>query len=59
MRKATLQETLDTFPEEVDLDAFMEKAYLLQKIEIGERQIEAGEVLQQDEVKQRLEKWLA
>lgn len=59
MRKQQVQQVLDNFPEEVNVDEFLEKVYLLQKIEIGERQIQAGEVVTHDEAKQRLQKWLA
>ncbi|WP_428306840.1 hypothetical protein [Lacipirellula sp.] len=59
MRKQQVQQVLDSFPDDVNVDAFLEKVYLLEKIEIGERQIEAGEVVPHDEAKQRLQKWLA
>lgn len=59
MQKQRVQQLLDAFPDEVNVDAFLEKIYLLEKIEIGERQIDAGEVVPHDEAKQRLQKWLA
>jgi len=59
MQKAQVQRILDDFPDDVDLDAFLEKAYLLEKLEIGERQIAAGETVPHEQVKQRLDQWLA
>jgi hypothetical protein len=59
MQKQRVQKVLDNFPEEVNVDEFLEKVYLLQKIEIGERQIEAGEIISHEDAKQRLQKWLA
>ena len=58
MRKQRVQEILDALPEDVDLDAFLEKAIVLEKIEIGERQIANGETVTHDEAKRRLQKWL-
>jgi hypothetical protein len=58
MQKDKVQQLLDAFSEDVDLDAFLEKAYLLEKIEIGERQIAAGETTTLEEAKERLQKWL-
>lgn len=54
MQKAIVQLALDSFSVEMDIDSFIEKIYLLKKIEIGEKQIESGETLTHDEAKQRL-----
>ncbi|RIK75412.1 MAG: hypothetical protein DCC67_15350 [Planctomycetota bacterium] len=59
MQKQTVQQLLDTFPDEVNVDAFLERIYLLHKIEVGERQIEAGQTVPHEEARKRLEKWLA
>jgi len=59
MQKAIVQQALDAFTEEVDVDEFFEKIYLLRKIELGEQQISAGELISHEDVKKRLEKWLA
>ncbi|NOY30761.1 MAG: hypothetical protein GXP28_11515 [Planctomycetes bacterium] len=58
MLKAKVQQALDAFAEEVDVDEFLEKIYLLRKIELGEQQIRAGELLSHENAKKRLEKWL-
>jgi len=56
--KAKVQQALDTFAEEVDVDEFLEKIYLLRKIELGEQQIHSGKLLSHEDAKKRLEKWL-
>ena len=58
MQKEKVQQVLDTFPSDVDVDAFLEKVYLQRKIETGEQQIAAGEVVSHEEAKKRLDKWL-
>ena len=59
MQKEKVQQVLDTFSDEVDVDAFLEKVYLFQKIDEGEAQIEAGDVVSHEDAKRRLERWLA
>ena len=59
MQKAKVQQVLDASPDDVDLDAFIEKVYLLRKIEIGEEQVASGKCVSHDDAKKRLEKWLA
>ena len=59
MQKQRVQQLLDAFPEDVNVDEFLEKVYLLEKIEIGERQIEAGQTVSHEDAKKRLEKRLA
>jgi predicted transcriptional regulator len=59
MQKQRVQQLLDSFPDDVNVDAFLERVYLLEKIEAGERQIEAGDTVSHEEAKQRLQKWLA
>ncbi|MBU4272360.1 MAG: hypothetical protein KKE86_11090 [Planctomycetes bacterium] len=58
MRKETLQQMLVELPEEVNVDSLVEKLYLLEKIEQGERQLARGEGVPHEEVERRLEKWL-
>lgn len=59
MQKVKVQRVLDAFPDDFDLDAFIEKVYLLRKIEIGEQQISSGKCVPHEDAKKRLEKWLA
>ena len=50
--------TLDEAPEDVNLDAFVERPCLLEKIELAEQQLAAGQGIPHEEVKQRLSQWL-
>ena len=58
MQKEKVRQVVEDFPEEVDVDALMEKLYLLQKIETAERELSNGEGIPDAEVEERLAKWL-
>ncbi len=58
MEKARVKQILDSQPDEVDVDAFVERLYLLRKIELAEEEIARGEGVSHDEAKQRLSAWL-
>jgi hypothetical protein len=53
MSKEKILEVVKSFPEDVDLDALLNKLYVMQKIEIGEQQIDRGEGVPHDEVVKR------
>jgi hypothetical protein len=57
MEKTKVQQVLDSEPENLDIDAFTERLYLLQKIEKAEAELAAGKGIPHEEVKQRLAKW--
>ncbi|MEX2138115.1 MAG: hypothetical protein WD894_02555 [Pirellulales bacterium] len=58
MDKSRLKDVVATLPDEVDLEAFIDKLYLLRKIEIAEGQIAAGDVVAHEEVKRQFAQWL-
>jgi hypothetical protein len=58
MQKESIQRIVGDLPEDVDVDAFVERLYLLQKIEIGERQLAEGQGIPHEEAKKRLQPWL-
>jgi hypothetical protein len=58
MQKEKVLEVVESLSEEVDVDALIERLYLLQKIEIAERQLAAGQGIPHEEAKKRLEPWL-
>jgi hypothetical protein len=58
MQKEKIKQVIDAFPEEVDMDALLEKLYLLDKIEHGEKQLAEGKGISHDQVKERLQTWL-
>lgn len=59
MQKEKLRQIVEASPEEIDIDALMEKLYLLQKIETAERELANGEGIPDDQVEQRLGQWLS
>jgi hypothetical protein len=58
MDKSRVEEVVATLPNDVHLEALIDKLYLLRKIEIAEAQIAAGDVVSHEDVKRRLAKWL-
>ncbi len=58
MEKARIQQVLDTLPEEVDVDALLEKLYLLNKVQIAERELAEGKGIPHEDAKRRLKPWL-
>ena len=58
MEKARIQQVLDTLPEEVDVDALLEKLYLLDKLEIAEKELAEGKAISHEDAKKRLKPWL-
>jgi predicted transcriptional regulator len=58
MKKAQLLETIQDMPEEFSVDELMERLMILQKIEEGQLQIQAGQYYTEEEAKNKLEKWL-
>ncbi len=53
-----VRRVLDGLPEEASLEDIQYHLYVLQRIERGREDVEAGRVLPQDEVEQRLARWL-
>jgi len=58
MDKGTIQQVVAELPDEVNVDSLVEKLYLLEKIELAERQLAAGEGIPHEEAKRRLKPWL-
>lgn len=58
MKKTQLLETVQDMPEEFSVDDLMERLMILQKIEEGQQQIQAGQFYTEEEAKKKLEKWL-
>jgi len=56
--KQDVRRVLDGLPEEASLEDIQYHLYVLQRIERGRQDVEAGRVLPQDEVEQRLARWL-
>lgn len=58
MRKETVLEVVDSFPDEIDIDALLNRLYVMEQIEQGERDIDAGRFVTQEEAEQRMRQWL-
>jgi hypothetical protein len=58
MEKARIQQVLDTLPEEVDVDALLEKLCPLNKLQIAEKELAEGKAIPHEDAKKRLKPWL-
>ena len=58
MDKGKVMQVLDGMSDEVDVEALVEKLYLLKKIDDAERQLSAGQGVSHEEAKRRLAPWL-
>ena len=56
--KQEAQKVLDALPDESSLEDIQYRLYVLQKIERGRRDIEAGRVIEHAEVERRMARWL-
>jgi predicted transcriptional regulator len=56
--KQDVRRILDGLPEEASLEDIQYHLYVLQRIERGREDVETGRTLPQDEVEQRLARWL-
>ena len=56
--KQDARKILDSLPEEASLEDIQYHLYVLQRIHHGREDVEAGRVVTQDEVEQRLARWL-
>jgi len=57
--KQDVRRVLDSLPEGASLEDIQYHLYVLQRIERGREDVEAGRVLPQNEVEQRLARWLS
>lgn len=57
LTKTKLQEQIDRLPEEFSIDELIEKLILIDKIETGMKQSENGNVVSENEVQYKIEKW--
>jgi hypothetical protein len=58
MHKERIQQVVAALPEEVDVDALVEKLYFLSKLEAAEKQLAEGQGISHEDAKERLEAWL-
>lgn len=58
MKKATIISALSDLPKEINLDDFLERLIVIEKIESGLKDVKEGKTISHDEVKKRMKKWL-
>jgi hypothetical protein len=58
MKKSRIEQMVASFPETVEVDGFIQRLHLLDKIEQAEKQLARGEGVPHETSKQRLSQWL-
>ncbi len=56
--KKTLIQSLENLPDKFSLDDLLDRIILLQKIDVGMEQSQAGQTYTTEQAKSRLKKWL-
>ena len=56
--KQDVRKVLDNLPDDASLEDIQYHLYVLQRIERGRLDVEAGRVIPQDEVERRMTRWL-
>ncbi len=57
MKKSTIIHTLNELPKEFDLDDFLERLIVIEKIDEGIEEARAGKTIRHDKVKKMVAKW--
>jgi predicted transcriptional regulator len=57
MKKSTIIHTLSELPKEFDLDSFLERLIIIEKIDEGMAEAKAGKTIPHDKVKKMVSKW--
>lgn len=57
MKKSTILQTLNDLPKEFDLDEFLERLIVIEKIDEGMEEAKAGKTVSHDKVKKMVAKW--
>ena len=58
LTKDKIKKSIDSLPDNLTVDQVIDKIIMLDKIEQGLRDVEAGNVYTTEEVKTKLSKWL-
>lgn len=56
--KQQILKAIEDLPDDAGVEDALDRLYLLYKVERGLRQAERGELLTQEEVRERMAKWL-
>lgn len=57
MKKSTILHTLNELPKEFDLDVFLERLIVIEKIDEGMQEARTGKTISHDKVKKMVAKW--
>ena len=57
LTKSRLKEQIEKLPEQFSIDELVESLILIEKIENGNKQSEKGEVIEDTELDNEIEKW--
>ena len=57
LTKTNLKKQIEKLPEEFSIDELVERLILIEKIERGNKQSEAGQVISESELDKEIEKW--
>jgi len=57
MNKEKLIATINEMPQDFDLEVLMEKLIFIEKVEKGLEQLESGNTITHEQVKQRVKQW--
>ncbi len=56
--KQQMLKAIEELPDDANIEDALERLYLLYKIDRGIKQADAGELISQEEARQRMAKWL-
>ncbi len=56
--KQQMLKAIEELPDDANIEDALERLYLLYKIDKGIKQADAGELISQEEARQRMAKWL-
>jgi len=56
--KQQMLKAIEQLPDDANIEDALERLYLLYKIDKGIKQADAGELISQEEARQRMAKWL-
>lgn len=59
MKKSTIIESISKLPDEVTIDEIVERLVVIEKIEKGRKEVQAGKVNTEEQAKTKLNKWLS
>lgn len=57
-KKQQILKAIEELPDDANVEDALERLYLLYKVDKGIKQADAGELVSQDEARQRMAKWL-